>query len=561
MQGHIVQAQALVVLGNAALQGGSAAPLRWPDDIAFDFCSAIDFFAPAPGPSAAPVRWAADPGEWIERLRADGVIGLRLQHAPPADARLPQHEAVAFANGGGAWPIEAIKPLWSELWFHHWTLGDRDRPDQRIWRVRYTRGDRGVSRMPSPSSAGDLEITHAALGAVLQRIAAFADAQGLANFAECFRRGLAALESASPLERATHADERATHADRSTAWLALPLAARQLRAASNAAWVFGGMGSWNDVGFDGDAQAEYEQLTGELWRALNHALLLVAESSFDPTGRRRAHPRSAARFVVSQEPGNISTIDYGRLHAVAYDRAIHAQDESDGGVRLRIERFAGPVLVTLRPQERERLAALELPTREVQPPWCEDAASNAPLVVEPAGESSGGWRIAYGVFEAPAAHDALAIGTAGLASFLLIDAVAAPVTLRLPAEVAQLDAGSRAYTWPEQELRNAPPTPDNADPSAFERIGPNAARHRDGWSVSRTGRYTMRYEAGPRAIEAEVDPGTGADGRADLVLYADSLIGWMSPRHHEPFDAGERDRIARRMVEANAFLGQRVVLA
>ena len=118
MQGHIVQAQALVVLGNAALQGGGAAPLRWQDEPAFGFCSAIEFFASVPGASAAPVRSAADPGEWIERLRADGVIGLRLQHAPPADAPLPEHQAVAFADGGGTWPIEAIKPLWSELWFH-----------------------------------------------------------------------------------------------------------------------------------------------------------------------------------------------------------------------------------------------------------------------------------------------------------------------------------------------------------------------------------------------------------------------------------------------------------
>ena len=254
--------------------------------------------------------------------------------------------------------------------------------------------------MPSPSSAGDLETTHAALEAVLQQIAAFADAHGLAGFAGCFRRGLAALESALPLEGA------APHAHPSTTWLALPLAARQLRAASNAAWVFGGMGSWNDMGFDGDTQTEYERLTGELWRAPNHAVLLVAESSFDPMGRRRAHAPGSARFVVSQEPGNISTIDYGRLHAVAYDRAIQARDESDGGVVLCIERFAGPVLVTLRPQERERLAALELPTREVQPPWCEDAASDAPLVVEPAGGSGGDWRVAYGVLEARAAHDA-----------------------------------------------------------------------------------------------------------------------------------------------------------
>jgi len=30
--------------------------------------------------------------------------------------------------------------------------------------------------------------------------------------------------------------------------------------AIRSAWVFGGMGSWNDLGFEGDAEREYEEV-------------------------------------------------------------------------------------------------------------------------------------------------------------------------------------------------------------------------------------------------------------------------------------------------------------
>jgi hypothetical protein len=632
VQSHIAQTQALVVLANAALQSRGVRAPRWEDEPSVRHCGAVEFFAApeaiATGQPTGPTRYAADPDEWLQRLRDEDVIGLRLQHVSPAQAGLAEHEAVAFAGGGGAWTIEAVKPLHSELWSSRWEIAERDRPDGRIWRVRYLRAPGGVGRLPAPSSRGDLPTTHAAMRSVLQRLAAFAEREGgLDGFAACFRRALAALEAPSPLDAdPTQPTGRVDSGGwtRQPAWFVLPTAALQLVVACDHAWVFGGMGSWNDVGFDGDAQREYEALSGELWRVLTQALLVTAEASFDPTGRGRARAPDTSRFIVSQEPGNISTIDYGRLHGVAYDREIHARHEGDGGsVRLRIERCAGPLLVTLRPPERDHLRALGLPARSVDPPWCadaaSDAASDAALSVEPAeplargageaaGEAEGGraWRVRYGVFEASVPREALAIGTAGLAAFLVIDRLAEPVELVLAPELVLLDAGVRAYPWPRTrdsddaaigpELavdreatagrdgtpdpsaapepprsadrraaadQAAPPPagPDAPETSVFERIGSSAARHREeGWTVARTGRYTVRYEAGARGVEAEVEPGVGPDGRPDLVLHRGSLAGWMQPHQHEPLADDARERIARRMADALGFLGVRVVL-
>lgn len=49
--------------------------------------------------------------------------------------------------------------------------------------------------------------------------------------------------------------------------------ARQLLAMATRSWVFGGMGSWNDVGFgDPDVQAEYEEITSRLYGAVVDAI-------------------------------------------------------------------------------------------------------------------------------------------------------------------------------------------------------------------------------------------------------------------------------------------------
>jgi hypothetical protein len=45
--------------------------------------------------------------------------------------------------------------------------------------------------------------------------------------------------------------------------------ARRALAMATRSWVFGGMGSWNDVGFyDADTQAEYRRVSEHLFQAV-----------------------------------------------------------------------------------------------------------------------------------------------------------------------------------------------------------------------------------------------------------------------------------------------------
>jgi hypothetical protein len=59
----------------------------------------------------------------------------------------------------------------------------------------------------------------------------------------------------------------------------LPPYAEDLLAAAQWAWVFGGMGSWNDMSFEGDDSTEYAQLTQELYAAVNEAVVVATNAT------------------------------------------------------------------------------------------------------------------------------------------------------------------------------------------------------------------------------------------------------------------------------------------
>jgi hypothetical protein len=49
--------------------------------------------------------------------------------------------------------------------------------------------------------------------------------------------------------------------------------------AAQSAWVFGGMGSWNDLGFAGAEQKEYERVSKHLYAALTDAICAWSRGS------------------------------------------------------------------------------------------------------------------------------------------------------------------------------------------------------------------------------------------------------------------------------------------
>lgn len=169
------------------------------------------------------------------------------------------------------WRIEGIRGNGtSEFWLDRWEVGDRDSPDRRIWRVTY-----GLCEVSAtePFAARPLNEISTDLQTSLAEIRAFSEAQNCGGFTRCFDDGLRAL--ADPMADVGY--HKALFPDGSLS----DLAASMLKAAQ-AAWVFGGMGSWNDMGFDGDVQMEYGRLSDSLFNLLNEAIEAAATSSISP---------------------------------------------------------------------------------------------------------------------------------------------------------------------------------------------------------------------------------------------------------------------------------------
>jgi hypothetical protein len=100
--------------------------------------------------------------------------------------------------------------------------------------------------------------------ALLVAIKDFAVKHELDGFANCFATAIDSLQSGPPLPKVFHADIAPGGL--------LPLESRRLLFASQSAWVFGGMGSWNDLGFDGEEGRIYDNLSDRLYNIVNRAI-------------------------------------------------------------------------------------------------------------------------------------------------------------------------------------------------------------------------------------------------------------------------------------------------
>lgn len=270
MQGHIAQVAALSIYGNEFLRGRDVSAF-WPTASVFTFCKKVTFVTLSnQGSAAEEAPYAQDPLEWFAKLRGEGVVGLRLHYIAGNDPRISDRMSIAFVGGGGRWLLEAVKPAVSDVWEARWQVGDQQDSERRIWLVTYGRTATNHSPL-QPKQVGE-EGLRGELKEVLTEVAGFADGQQLDHFAKCFRAGLEVLASENPLGSVYHSDLAPPQA--------LPVRSRQLLAVAQAAWVFGGMGSWNDLGFDGRHQERYEELSDKLFTLLNQAVVEAANASF-----------------------------------------------------------------------------------------------------------------------------------------------------------------------------------------------------------------------------------------------------------------------------------------
>ncbi|GAA3670982.1 hypothetical protein [Microbacterium marinilacus] len=209
------------------------------------------------------VRRSDGVAEWLGALRAGGCTRLLLLTARGITGDLPAHIAASFSNGG-SWAIvtDGRRP---RVWLSRWSVAHPQAADSRIWAVDM------LGRPFDAASPVSVEPASAAarLRETLAEISWFAATHELEHWRTVFDTSSSALDDPTPTI--------AYGLDLAPETLSLPR--RQLLAAATLAWVFGGMGSWNDLGFRDDAQMEeYNALTSRLYDAVLGAVVAAVNA-------------------------------------------------------------------------------------------------------------------------------------------------------------------------------------------------------------------------------------------------------------------------------------------
>jgi hypothetical protein len=268
MQGTIIQTLGLALAVNARLRG-EAVPRFWPDGSIFTFCGSVRFVEPRTrllfGRSERVI--AEDPAQWLDSL-APGTRGARVLAQPRNNPANPDYMSVGMVGGGSRWLVEIVGDEHSQLWADRWELGKVHARKGSVWKVTYVRLSSRAAT--SPPAGPDLEGCRRTLVEALEGIAGFSAAHDF-GYLDLFADARERLEATDPLSGQGLADMVPDD---------LSLAARQLLAASQAGWVFGGMGSWNDRWVDGAVGEEYAMWSSRLFDALQESARAAVNSSF-----------------------------------------------------------------------------------------------------------------------------------------------------------------------------------------------------------------------------------------------------------------------------------------
>jgi len=270
MHGELAQLVALVAHGSAFVAGtrDDSAPELFPESSVFRFTNSVEFrrrtVRLAVLSEEVPVGRACAP--WYADLRERGATVIRLCRSPltPRNRILPSHVEAGFSGGLDVGIHVRFSDRRRELWTGHWDVSEPNHPEKRIWSVRFT----VVATRARVQEGPDVLQASGRLSAALDDAVSLVSGRPhFDDWENTFRHAKECLSSATPVIP--------FHPD------LLPpegygLDARRLLAGAASAWVFGGMGSWNDVNLVDDAN--YKAVTRELFEAVMEGVVAATNS-------------------------------------------------------------------------------------------------------------------------------------------------------------------------------------------------------------------------------------------------------------------------------------------
>lgn len=211
------------------------------------------------------VEIAGNTKEWFQHLKNGNIEKLFLVFRPD-NSMDSDHKLAGMVGGGGNWSIEAKNSTFSNFWQPKWEVKPNKKDDDhRIWNITYGLTIPKQKHFDHPEY--DLKIQREKLSRTLSEIAEFAASnENTSGWEKTFNNAKAALDTQSPnLEY--HKD---LTPDRS-----LPIENLQLLIAASKSFVFGGMGSWNDIGWFKDEKLtkKYDEVSAELYQVMNESII------------------------------------------------------------------------------------------------------------------------------------------------------------------------------------------------------------------------------------------------------------------------------------------------
>ncbi len=206
---------------------------------------------------------------WFRMLKQEGCQKLRLYFQYSKDQSFTlDHRLAGLVGGGGTWLIETVYDDYSDYWANRWEVKDQNEPDRKIWKVSY---GLTASRNQTTNMRVDLDDIKNKFDQTLADIADFAYQHSFQHWGQQFDRAKAVLSSSDPKENYYHKDL--------TIGENYSLTAQQVLFAAGTAWVFGGMGWWNDIVFDNkDDEKKYDELSAKLYDDINQSILAEVNS-------------------------------------------------------------------------------------------------------------------------------------------------------------------------------------------------------------------------------------------------------------------------------------------
>lgn len=271
MNGELARAIALVTYGNVALHlpeektpelVGRCPAFQYLESLTFNRLRMIKGIL-SQHHLTQEERIARSTQDWFRALRAGKAQHLWLiERERPGE--MPPHLAAAFGQEGG-WAIEVDFQKRVEIW----TSQTIFLPLRESWDVRYT----GISWLrASLLTSPPLDAALARLLSAIETARDFAARIGQRYWVEHFTEILDLDDPAYPAQAGTLFPT-----------VGYPPEARRVLDVAAATWVFGGIGSWNDLPLEDSPYLEtYQEVTATLYHAMMQAFIAAA-NAFDVT--------------------------------------------------------------------------------------------------------------------------------------------------------------------------------------------------------------------------------------------------------------------------------------